>query len=65
MDTSQDAQELLQEARRAWAQLRQAKSQLARLAGYARMTPGMKDDRARWSRLQGEAESTLLRILGG
>lgn len=64
MSTSQDAQELLQEARRAWAQLNQARSQLSRLARYARLTPGMKDDRSRWSKQASEAEATIARILG-
>lgn len=56
---------LLAEARRAWRAKREAESQLARLARYARMTPGMRDDRARWSARLGEAERTLARILGG
>jgi acyl-ACP thioesterase len=62
--TAEDAQELLREARRAWAQLNQARSQLARLARYARLTPGMKDDRNRWSKQASDAEATIARILG-
>ena len=37
-----DAQASLAEARRAWRAKREAESQLARLARYARLTPGMK-----------------------
>lgn len=59
-----DAQASLAEARRAWRAKREAESQLARLARYARLTPGMKDDRNRWSKQAHEAEQTLARILG-
>lgn len=58
------AEDDLAEARRAWRAKREAESQLSRLARYARLTPGMKDDRNRHSARLHEAEATLARILG-
>lgn len=55
----------LEAARKAWRQKVEAEHQLARLRGYARLTPGMKDDQRRWSRQLHEATTTLARILGG
>ena len=54
----------LESARKAWATKATAESQLARLRGYARLTPGMKDDQRRWSGLLSESEATLRRVLG-
>ena len=61
--TMRDSEDLA-EARRAWRAKREAESQLARLARYTRLTPGMKDDRNRWSKQAYEAEQILTRILG-
>lgn len=60
-----DPQLLLDEARAAWRVKRNAESQLARLRGYARLTPGMKDDQRRHLSALMQAEETLARILGG
>lgn len=58
------AEDDLAEARRAWRAKREAEHQLSRLARYTRMTPGMKDDRNRWSKQAHEAGEVLARILG-
>lgn len=58
------AEDDLAEARRAWRAKREAEHQLQRLARYTRMTPGMKDDRNRWSKQAHEAGEALARILG-
>ena len=60
-----DPQLLLDEARAAWRAKRTAESQLARLRGYARLTPGMKDDQRRHLSTLLKAEETLARVLGG
>lgn len=57
-------QEQLEQCRKAWANVRTAETQLARLAVYTRLTPGMKDDRQRYRAMLSEAEGVLTRILG-
>ena len=54
----------LDEARTAWRNKREADSQLTRLAKYKTLTPGMKDDRAKWIKRLTAAQETLARILG-
>lgn len=54
----------LDEVRIAWKDRRTAESQLARLAKYKNLTPGMKDDHKRWLKLLMSANSTIDRILG-
>lgn len=60
-----NAEDLLHEARKAWRERNAASLELSRLRKYARETPGMKHDRAKWERQQHEADATLRRILGG
>lgn len=55
----------LDEVRQALRDKATAESQLARLRGYARLTPGMKDDQRRWCASLSAAEATLRRVLGG
>lgn len=59
------AHDALARLRRAWADRRRAEGELARLARYSRLSPGMKDDRDRWSALASEAEATIKHVLGG
>lgn len=56
---------LLAKARKAWKDWRSAGYTMARLRGYKRMTPGMKDDYNDASKRHYDAERTLERILGG
>ena len=61
-----DAEQQLAEARKAWANRRDAEFQLSRLRRYGgRLTPGMKDDQQRHCRSLSEADATLARVLGG
>ena len=62
--TMRDSEDLAA-ARKAWKDKARAESQLTRLRGYKRMTPGMKDDYKHWSEVARQADYTLLRILGG
>ncbi len=63
--SADDAQGLLEQARKAWRVWRSTSSTITRLRGYARMTPAMKDDFRTASARNYEAERTLERILGG
>ncbi|UYA98825.1 hypothetical protein P9A53_gp81 [Xanthomonas phage vB_Xar_IVIA-DoCa6] len=54
----------LDEVRVAWAKRREAESQLARLAKYRTLTPGMKDDQKRWLKQLVSANAVIDRILG-
>lgn len=58
------AEGLLQ-VRDAMRQKQQAESQLARLRGYARLTPGMKDDQRRWLTQLCNAEAAIATAFGG
>lgn len=60
-----DHAEMLMNVRKAWNDKSTAEAQLARLRGYARLTPGMKDDQKRWAKALATAEATLSRVLGG
>lgn len=55
----------LAEARKAWAERRNAEVQLSRLRRYGRLSPGMKDDMQRHSMAAVRADATLQRVLGG
>lgn len=60
-----DADQKLDEARKAWRDKLAAEAQLARLRRYGRLTPGMKDDQSHHTAVLLNAESTLARVLGG
>lgn len=59
-----DAAVLLDEASKAWADLRIAESQLSRLRGYKRLNASMRQDQDKYLRQQRQATDTLKRVLG-
>ncbi|HEY5805040.1 MAG TPA: hypothetical protein VIT90_15240 [Lysobacter sp.] len=56
--------ELLTQARKAWAAKLSAEGDLARLRRYKAMTEGMKRDQARHLERLNQANATLARVLG-
>ncbi len=63
-EAAADAAVLLDEARKAWADLRIAESNLSRLRGYKRLNAGMRQDQDDYLRQQRQAKDTLKRVLG-
>ena len=63
-EAAADAAVLLDEARKAWADLRIAESNLSRLRGYARLNASMRQDQDDYLRQQRQAKDTLKRVLG-
>lgn len=63
-EAAADAAVLLDEARKAWDDLRIAESNLSRLRGYKRLNAGMRQDQDDYLRQQRQAKDTLKRVLG-